>query len=71
MAIPAAMASGATASLGCIGNRVYTGITDDDLYVAIPGSQLADVDHALGTITSANVAIMNYARSRRAELSTA
>jgi uncharacterized protein (DUF169 family) len=70
MAIPAAMSMGTTASLGCIGNRVYTGIEEDDLYVAVPGSQLAGVDHALGTIVAANAALMDYARSRRAALST-
>ncbi len=70
MAIPAAMSMGTTASLGCIGNRVYTGIEEDDLYVAVPGNQLAAVDQALGTIVAANSAVENYARSRRAALST-
>ena len=70
MAIPAAMSMGTTASLGCIGNRVYTGIEEDDLYVAVPGNQLAAVDEALATIVAANSAIENYARSRRAALST-
>jgi uncharacterized protein (DUF169 family) len=70
MAIPAAMSMGTTASLGCIGNRVYTGIEEDDLYVAVPGNQLAAVDRALATIVAANSAIENYARSRRAVLST-
>ena len=32
MAIPAAAFQGATMSLGCIGNRVYTGIADDHIY---------------------------------------
>jgi uncharacterized protein (DUF169 family) len=70
MAIPAAMSMGTTASLGCIGNRVYTGIEEDDLYVAVPGNQLAAVDEALAVIVAANSAIENYARSRRAVLST-
>jgi len=61
---------GTTASLGCIGNRVYTGIEEDDLYVAVPGEQLAAVDQALGTIVAANAALKDYARSRRAALST-
>ena len=70
MAIPAAMAMGITTSLGCIGNRVYTGIEEDDLYVAVPGNQLAAVDRVLSTIVAANSAVENYARSRRAALST-
>jgi uncharacterized protein (DUF169 family) len=70
MAIPAAMSMGTTASLGCIGNRVYTGIEEDELYVAVPAKQLAAVDQALSTIVAANSAIENYARSRRVALST-
>src|SRR2546427_245687 len=39
--IPAAMQGGyVTTSLGCIGNRVYTGLGDDEFYAAIPGSKL-------------------------------
>ena len=37
MAIPAAMAHGMVTSAGCIGNRVYTRIGEDELYAAIPG----------------------------------
>ena len=37
MALPAALAHGTVASLGCIGNRVYTGLSEDELYVAIRG----------------------------------
>src|SRR5262245_21670550 len=32
MAIPAALTSGLTSSLGCVGNRIYTGIADDEFY---------------------------------------
>ena len=32
MAIPAALSGGVASSLGCIGNRVYTGIADDQFY---------------------------------------
>jgi uncharacterized protein (DUF169 family) len=70
MAIPAAISMGTAASLGCIGNRVYTGIEDVDLYVAVPGNQLAAVDRALETIVAANAALKDYAGSRRAALST-
>ena len=28
---------GAVASFGCIGNRVYTGLADDEFYVTVPG----------------------------------
>ena len=43
MAIPAALSSGVASSLGCIGNRVYTGIADDEFYTVIAGKDLASV----------------------------
>jgi uncharacterized protein (DUF169 family) len=71
MAIPAALASGFTSSLGCVGNRIYTGITDDELYSVIRGTDLASVLAELETITSANAALAEYHTSRRASLTTA
>ena len=35
------------ASAGCIGNRVYTELADDELYYALPGARLADALAAL------------------------
>jgi len=71
MGLPAAMQhGGAVTSLGCIGNRVYTGAGEDDLYLMIPGAKLAAVAEALVTIQSANSALTDYARGRRAQLST-
>ena len=71
MALPAAMLHGTVSSLGCIGNRVYTDIGADELYVAVPGAKLEFVSEALGVITSANAALEEYARGRQASLSTA
>jgi uncharacterized protein (DUF169 family) len=70
MALPAALMHGTVTSLGCIGNRVYTGIGDDELYVAVPGAKLEAVSDALGVIASANAALEEYARGRQASLST-
>jgi uncharacterized protein (DUF169 family) len=70
MALPAALAKGTVSSLGCIGNRVYTGLGEDELYVAVPGADLEKVAAALEIIVSANQAIGDYARGRRAELAT-
>src|SRR5205807_2803521 len=43
-ALPAVLGSGrGVASLGCIGNRVYTGLPDDELYYALPGRHVAAV----------------------------
>jgi uncharacterized protein (DUF169 family) len=70
MALPAALAGGAVASTGCIGNRVYTGTGDDELYVAVPGRDVARVADEVETITRANAALADYHRGRRASLAT-
>ena len=70
MALPAALAAGAVASTGCIGNRVYTGAGDDELYVAVPGRDLARVADEAETIAKANAALADYHRGRRASLAT-
>jgi len=71
MAIPAALSSGVASSLGCIGNRIYTGISDDEFYSVINGKDLASVAAQLETITSANAALREYHSGRRASLATA
>jgi len=70
MALPAALAHGTVSSLGCIGNRVYTALAADELYIVIPGAKLEAVSDALGIVTSANAALEEYARGRQASLST-
>jgi uncharacterized protein (DUF169 family) len=68
MARPAALAGGAVASTGCIGNRVYTDVSDDELYVAVPGKDLARVADEVGTISHANSTLADYHRERRRTL---
>jgi len=70
MALPAAMLHGTVSSLGCIGNRIYTGIAADELYVVVPGARLESVAEALAVITTANAALEEFARGRQASLST-
>ena len=70
MALPAALAQGAVASTGCIGNRVYTDLGDDELYVAIPGRDLARLADEAETIAGANVSLAEYHRGRRQALAT-
>jgi uncharacterized protein (DUF169 family) len=70
MALPASLAHGAMLSLGCIGNRVYTGLGEDEMYVVVRGSDLGKVVDGLTTITSANAALQTYASGRRQELAT-
>jgi uncharacterized protein (DUF169 family) len=63
--IPAAIQSGyVTTSLGCIGNRVYTGLGDDEFYAAIPGSKLAVLVDKLATIVTANGELESFHRMR-------
>ncbi|MGC1417116.1 MAG: DUF169 domain-containing protein [Candidatus Acidiferrum sp.] len=70
MALPASMQMGAILSLGCMGNRVYTGLGEDEMYFVVRGADLAAVAEALGVITGANAALQEYAAGRRAELAT-
>jgi uncharacterized protein (DUF169 family) len=52
------------ASLGCIGNRVYTELADDELYFALPGKKLSAVVEKLATIVNANRELESYHRAR-------
>jgi uncharacterized protein (DUF169 family) len=71
MAIPAALAHGMVTSGGCVGNRVYTNIGDEELYAAIPGGALELVAQELETIVAANAALAEHHRGRQLQLSTA
>ena len=70
MALPAALASGVTASTGCIGSRVYTDLGDDELYVAVPGRDLPKLAAEAQTIAAANAALFDDHRARRQALAT-
>src|SRR6202011_3926542 len=56
MALPAALQHGAIFSLGCIGNRVYTGLGEDQMYFVARGKDLEAIADALKVVNSANVA---------------
>lgn len=70
MALPASLQHGAILSLGCIGNRLYTGLGEDEMYVVLRGSDLGAVADALDVITEANSALRQYATGRREQLAT-
>ena len=70
LALPASLQHGTITSLGCIGNRTYTGLGEDELYVVVRGKDLARVAEALTVISGANSALLDYARGRREQLST-
>lgn len=63
--LPEALQSGRVAlSLGCVGNRVYTGLPDDEMYFAIPGPKVAAVLEKLETIVAANRELERFHRQR-------
>ena len=69
MVVPAALRHGAIASTGCIGNRVYTGLDESELYVAVPGRDLRRITAETATIVSANAALLDYHEGRKRQLS--
>jgi uncharacterized protein (DUF169 family) len=68
MALPAALANGTVASAGCIGNRTYTDIGEDELYVAAPGEALERLAGEVATIAGANEKLAEYHWGRRQTL---
>ena len=70
MALPAALAHGSVVSSGCIGNRVYTGLGDDELYLMIPGTRLGDVVRELALVTSPNDTLAQCHQDRRTTLTS-
>jgi uncharacterized protein (DUF169 family) len=67
----ASLQHGAIFSLGCIGNRVYIGLGEDQMYFVMRGRDLEAVADALEVLTSANAALSDYAIGRRQTLSNA
>ena len=55
-------------SLGCIGNRVYTGLGDDELYFTIPGAKVGEVVERLEAVLHANRQLEQYHQGRQASL---
>jgi uncharacterized protein (DUF169 family) len=68
MILPAALSHGIVASTGCIGNRVYTELDETELYVAVPGRDLARVAEAVAVVASANAALFHYHQARKQQL---
>lgn len=57
--------SRAATSLGCIGNRVYNELGDDELYCAIHGAQIPLVIEKLEAIVQANHQLEEFHHARR------
>lgn len=67
--IPHALQTGVSvSSLGCIGNRVYTALGDDELYLAVPGPAVPAMLDQLATIVTANDTLESFHRDRAERL---
>lgn len=67
--VPAVIQGGrSVSSLGCIGNRVYTALSDDDFYFAFPGTHIDTLVEKLEMIVNANRALEAYHQQRQAEI---
>lgn len=70
MALPAALTSGVVLSAGCIGNRVYTDLGEDELYMAISAKNLLRIAEEIGGIAAANARLSEYHSERRRQLAS-
>ena len=70
MAIPASATQPVVSSMGCIGNRIYTGLPDSELYTTVSGTQLHAVAAQLATVATANATLAEYYAARRMALTT-
>ena len=68
MALPAALTFGAVISMGCIGNRIYTDLSENELYVVIAGKDIARVADQISTIREANSRLSEHHQARRRAL---
>jgi uncharacterized protein (DUF169 family) len=71
MAIPAVLPGGIASSLGCVGNRVYTDVAEDQLYTVVSGPDLPAIAEQLTTIIAANATLADYHQDRRTSLASA
>jgi uncharacterized protein (DUF169 family) len=55
-------------SLGCRGNRTFTGLPDEEIYVAIPGDKWEAVLEKLTEAHEANTAMERYYCDRKTQL---
>jgi len=69
--IPAVLKTQQSAmSLGCIGNRVYNELSDDEMYGAIAGTKFRDTLDELISIRRANSELLTFHRNRASLLSS-
>jgi uncharacterized protein (DUF169 family) len=58
-----------TTSLGCIGNRVYTGLPDDEMWTTLPGARLDEIMEKLTNVVQANRTLSMFHTGRIAAAS--
>jgi uncharacterized protein (DUF169 family) len=63
-----AAAQSAVTSVGCVGNRVYTGLRDDELYITVPGAAVGNLLDRLATVLEANIALERFHRDRAMQM---
>ena len=65
--MPMAINSGASAlSFGCKGNRTFTGLPDEEMYLAIPGAKWDAVVETMRTIANANATMEAHYKQHEA-----
>jgi uncharacterized protein (DUF169 family) len=63
--IPRVLDTGlAATSYGCIGNRVYTGLGDSEVWFTLPGSHAAAIVERLSVVQRANAELEKFHRAR-------
>ena len=70
MSLPAAMDNGFFFFYVCLWNVFYTDLSNDELYVVVPGKDLARIADEVETIAAANAKLFEYHRGRRQDLAT-
>jgi uncharacterized protein (DUF169 family) len=60
-----------TISFGCKGNRTYTTLGDDEMYVAVPGARWEDFVDRLFEVQRSNLTMANYYQAQAAKFSAA
>ena len=68
MSLPSVLAQEMATSAGCLGNRIYSGLGEDELYVIVPGKILGRIAASVNGIAEANLKITAYHRERRRSL---
>lgn len=70
-ALPVAFDQGhATISLGCMGMRTFTEISDDRALAVIPGQRLGEFARSLATIQAANAEMQDFYQAHKARFAT-